>query len=64
MRKFKTIIWICNDCEWDWETVTVILDGEQPSEECPSCKSFDVRESVAAPSVRFHGNGFYETDYK
>jgi|TARA_R100001530_G_C4316063_1_gene154412 predicted nucleic acid-binding Zn ribbon protein len=64
MKRFKTIRWICNECEWDWETLSVIVDEEQETEQCPSCNSFDVRESIAAPSIRFKGSGFYETDYK
>ncbi len=64
MRRFKTIRWICNECEWDWETLSVIMDDEQETEQCPSCNSFDVREAVTAPSIQFVGDGFYETDYK
>ena len=64
MRRFKTIRWICNECEWDWETLSVIIDDNQEVEQCPSCNSFYVREAVTAPSVKFRGMGYYETDYK
>jgi len=64
MKQFKAIRWICNDCEWDWKTLAVNVKDSQETEQCPSCASFDVRESITAPSVKFDGDGFYETDYK
>ena len=64
MIRYKTIRWICNECEWDWQTLSVVIGDEQETEQCTSCNSFDVREAVTAPSIRFNGGGLYETDYK
>ena len=64
MKTFKTIKWVCTDCHWIWEVLSVIIDGEEVYEPCPACKSSETKQIISAPSVKFNGSGFYETDYK
>jgi transposase-like protein len=45
MKNYNIKRWVCNDCAWDWNTLSV---GET-NEECPSCNSFNViRSTVSA----------------
>lgn len=64
MKKFKTIKWICLDCRWVWEVLSVFRDGEELYEQCTTCQSDNTKQIPSAPSVKFNGSGFYETDYK
>jgi len=51
MKDYKQNRYICNDCNWEWETLSVIIDAD--SEDCPSCGSFNTQEAVVSPEVRF-----------
>jgi len=64
MRKFKTITWHCYKCLSTWDVLAVIIDDVIPHEHCTTCRSEDTRKIITAPSVKFIGSGFYETDYK
>tara|TARA_R110000824_G_scaffold191101_3_gene372667 strand:+ start:1613 stop:1795 length:183 start_codon:yes stop_codon:yes gene_type:complete len=59
MKEYKTIRWICNECNWEWETLSDATD-KQESEECLSCGSFDIRESVLSPKIDFRENFYSE----
>jgi len=43
MIDFKITYWFCNQCDHEWESVSV-YDKEE-SEVCPNCGGFDTRES-------------------
>ncbi len=40
MKKFTLLNCICLSCYWIWEVLGSGIDREQ---ECPECKSFDVK---------------------
>lgn len=52
MKDYTTSRWVCNECDWEWETLYVVTDDDN-KEECPTCSSFDTRESAIAPSAIF-----------
>jgi len=63
MRKFKTLKWVCRSCGWTWEVLSVIMGDKIPHERCLSCESYDTVTVIQAPSVKFNGTGFHDTDY-
>ena len=51
MKDYQQIRYVCNNCSWEWETLSIIVEND--CEECPNCGSFDTRESAIAPDVNF-----------
>ena len=43
MKKFTLLNCFCLNCHWVWEVLGVDVDREQ---ECPECKSFDVKTFI------------------
>tara|TARA_R110002020_G_scaffold221997_3_gene430317 strand:- start:2627 stop:2767 length:141 start_codon:yes stop_codon:yes gene_type:complete len=43
MKKFKILNCFCLQCQWMWEVLAVQADREQ---ECPECKSYDVKTFI------------------
>ena len=58
MKNYKTTRYICNECNWEWETLSVSFD-EDDTEECPSCCSFSTREAVISDEMPFIDKDFY-----
>jgi len=57
MKDYKEKRWICNECEWDWITLSA-GDDTTDEEQCPNCNSFDIRESDAKPRFEEYGKAF------
>jgi|TARA_R110001583_G_scaffold163805_2_gene316265 hypothetical protein len=58
MKDYKTTRYICNECNWEWETLSANPE-EEVIEECPSCGSFSTREAVISPEISFIDKDFY-----
>lgn len=52
----------CRSCHYEAEFFHGI--SQELEETCPQCGSADFERLVSAPSVRFAGQGYYETDEK
>ena len=49
MKNYNIKRWVCDDCAWDWNTLTV----GNTNEECPACNSFNLRESIVSAEADF-----------
>ena len=58
MENYKTTRYICNECDWEWETLSVDFE-EEVIEDCTSCSSFNTREAVISAEISFIDKDFY-----
>lgn len=52
----------CRACQFEIEVLQKATDESLKT--CPSCQKETLFKCVSAPSVRFSGGGYYETDEK
>ena len=52
----------CSKCEHQFEIIQRFSDN--PLESCPECGQTSIKKLVSAPSFRWKGGGWYETDFK
>jgi putative FmdB family regulatory protein len=51
----------CNTCGNIFEDLVKDADSKAS---CPECESKDCQRQLGSFSIRFHGKGFHNTDYK
>jgi putative FmdB family regulatory protein len=57
----------CMNCKYEFDEIVKVDQKDVP---CPKCKSLNTKkfliskEPGTAPTFKFIGKGFYETDYK
>ncbi|MGM0595516.1 MAG: FmdB family zinc ribbon protein [Myxococcota bacterium] len=54
--------YFCENCKKKQEVLQEI--DEAPIEECPLCKSPNIKKLVSVSSFKLKGSGWYETDFK
>jgi putative FmdB family regulatory protein len=53
----------CDSCSHEFEEFQYIK--EEPLKKCPSCNKKKLRRLISGgAAIVFHGNGFYQTDYR
>ncbi|MDA3863088.1 MAG: zinc ribbon domain-containing protein [Deltaproteobacteria bacterium] len=54
--------YFCENCKKKQEFLQEI--DEDPINECPLCKSKNIKKMVSVSSFKLKGSGWYETDFK